>query len=406
MTRTLLLLPWLAGCVLGLDPMASPIGGGDLGVDSGGGNGGGDDGGGDDGGGDDGGGDGGGGTDIDITDISPAWGISSGGERVTITGGPFDSSTVISFGGEEASVTRADSAEIVVDTPSYSGITAGEGKATVNVTAENDDGGEGRATNAFTFYEDGEGKAGVIGSIDWYHFAGGYWSSTDYGAASVTFIAPPTDLHTWDLYAPSADECAGLDYDISDYFGDVYSLDMGASSIQLSFGSQRITLQEDTTYGGYANASDLTAAQVPTSQAYDLEEVDGDFAPEAFAIGSFARSAGSFTVSNPNIGGSAPPTVTQSALNIRWSGGGGRRIIISALLVSSAGDLLDAVYCQASDDGDFTVPSSAWSTTWARGNYVYLYIGNAVEVNGTLPYNNAETRVAGIYWNVGAGLVP
>jgi len=326
---------------------------------------------------------------------------------VTITGGTFDSSTAVTFGGEDATLVSRDSSSITVKTPAYSGVADADGKKSVAVEISNDDGDSAREANGFTYFLDGDGKAGAIGELSWYHLNGGYWSASaaDYGGASVLFLTPPTDIHYWDLFAPSADECSGASYDPTAYFGDVYTLDMGASTVALSYGSQRITLNQDSTTGIYANRSDLTSAQVPTNQFYDLEEVDGTFAAEAFSIANFTKSSTSFSVSSPAINGSGNPLVSQSALNLSWSGGSGRKILIQAFLVEPAsGDVLDEVYCVASDDGSFNVPSGAWSTTWPRNYFLYLYVGNVVETSATLPYNNSESRMIGVYWNVGVGL--
>ena len=114
-----------------------------------------------------------------------------------------------------------------------------------------------------------------------------------------------------------------------------------------------------------------------------------------------------FSSASPAIGGGAPPTVSQSSLQFRWSGGSGRKILLQLAVVdSSSGATRDSLYCVVSDDGEFTVPSGDWSATWPRGQLLYMYVGNVVESPGTLPYNNSEARIAGVYWNIGVGNIP
>ena len=50
--------------------------------------------------------------------------------------------------------------------------------------------------------------------------------------------------------------------------------------------------------------------------------------------------------------------------------------------------------------------SGEWGGTWPARSYLYMYIGNVVENGDVLPYNNADTRIVGIYWNVGVGNIP
>lgn len=427
MSPTLLFaLPLLASCSLGLEPFAPPGGSGggegdvdvdadsdadvDSGWDSDGGSGGSGSGGSGSGSGSGGsGGSGGDGEPIDVTSISPAWGLSTGGDEATVSGGPFDSSTVISIGSTESTVVTRGTTSMVVKTPAYTRITAGEGKATVNVLAENDDGGEGRLDDGFTYYEDASKKAGLIGAIHWNHYVGSYWSGGgDYGSAELIFTTPPADIHYWNLYGDALDGCQDDSYNITDSYGDIYVYDQGVSSLTLVPASgTRTTLYLDAKTGTYANDADLATGQVPQGTRLDLDTVNGTFAPEAFSVTGFGKTASSFSVSTPNISGSSLQNFNQSSFNVSWSGGSsGDVVLIISYTTNSSGTVGDSVYCLARDDGSFQIPYSAWARAWTRGNYVYLLVGRAVESAGTLPYNNGETRFAGIYWNIGAGIAP
>ena len=49
------------------------------------------------------------------------------------------------------------------------------------------------------------------------------------------------------------------------------------------------------------------------------------------------------------------------------------------------------------------MPSATW-TTWPSGRIVDVFVGQVVEASGVLPWNGAESRMAGINWRYGAGI--
>lgn len=413
----------LAGCAVGLTSYTKPD---EVGDDGGGGNGGGD---GDvdldtddwdsdpldtDGGGSSSSGGGNGGGSLSIDDVDPWWGVSDGGLAVTVSGSGFTSSTEVLFGGTEATVATRGSSALIIETPEFSGIDESLGYETVNVKVEDGSDSDSLA-DAFIYYLSGVDKAGAFGDISWYHwtqsaksgFADGA-SLTDYGTAGVYFITPPRDVHLWDLYAASADSCSDASYSFTDTIGDIYTLDMGPSSITLAPASgSNITLAWDNSYGGYFNSADLTSAQVPQGTLYDMQNVAAGYAPEDFTVADAAKSASSFSLTSPLIDNSTLPIVSQSSLSFTWSTStSGQRVLLYLAMMNSSGTTLDEIYCVASDDGSFTVPSSAWSGPWVRSSFMWIQAGRVIENGGTLPYNNGETRIAGVYWNIGLGYYP
>ena len=60
----------------------------------------------------------------------------------------------------------------------------------------------------------------------------------------------------------------------------------------------------------------------------------------------------------------------------------------------------EVVSCAVEDDGEFEVPSSAFSR-WGNLRPMIVYVGRATISTGTVPFNGAESQVAGIYWVVG-----
>ena len=107
----------------------------------------------------------------------------------------------------------------------------------------------------------------------------------------------------------------------------------------------------------------------------------------------------SFNVSQPNMSGSSIPSVSRSAFNLTWSGSGGDFML--AYLAKRPSDAStnweEVVTCAMTDDGSFTVPSSAFSS-WTSSRYVDVVIGRVTMPGGIVPYNDANVGFAGTYW--------
>jgi IPT/TIG domain len=328
---------------------------------------------------------------ITIDRVSPGYGSTAGGTQVTIEGGPFDSSALVRFGGTAADVVTVGNNELVVETPSASA------EGYVDVTVATDD-GSGSLTSGFQYLTDGTGLAGAMGTVEWVHYNGSYWDggTTDYGSAYIIFTEP-TDAHWWDIYAP-LDSCEDESYEFS---GDIYAIDQSVSSITLtpSTGSA-ITATWDANYYGYLDDT-LANNQFSQNGSYDLGTVTGDYYPP-FSVSGFVKTPTSFSVSTPAISGTTPPNITRSQ-TINWTAGSADRVLIMMGLVNSAGTDYDQfIYCVATDDGAFAVPSSTW-TSWPSDRQVNIWVGKAMESGALLDFNNSESRVLGIYWNFGAG---
>ena len=341
--------------------------------------------------------------DVELTGVSPTWGTTAGGLEVTISGGPFDDPTV-TFGGEAGSVVSSSETSVVVLTPPYSGVDPSVGRADVDVVVENADGATGGAEEAFTWYEDGAGMAGAVGALHWIDYVGDYaWtgSTQDAGEAELWFVSPPRDMHYWDLFASELDACVSAEsYDPESAVGTYEHLDLGADQITLSAsGGAGFALAYDASSGEYLTDAALTTTDMPAGTNFALDTVTSTFAPEPLSESVFARSASTFALSSPGLGGTTFPIVRQDSLSIQWTGGtAGELVIIEAELIPTSGPSVETVHCVVSDTGSFLVPSSAWTTTWPVNYFLYLRVGRVLEVTSTLPYNDAESRIAGIYW--------
>jgi hypothetical protein len=327
---------------------------------------------------------------ITITAIDPYYGTTTGGQTVTITGGPFDSSATVRFGSNTATVNNATSSALRVTTPSNSG----EGSVDVIVTTDD---GSGSAEDAFFYFEDGAGQAGLVGDIGWYVYLGPFWKDpTPFGAAWFSIMVPD-DFHLWEWYAPGTDNCVDDSWTPSSKIY-VYEPDARTATIRPGSGSST-TLTWDGAALQYAN-DDLSSSQFQTSTSYNLDTItSSDFVP--IEVSLLARTPSSFNITYPSMTGSTPARVSRSSFTINWSGSGGDKVIVMAHMYNAGGTAIDqSVYCVVNDDGSFTIPSSAWSG-FSSGRYIQVVVKRMVEQGGTLSYNNAESRVVGSYTNVG-----
>jgi hypothetical protein len=335
-------------------------------------------------------------TDADllrVSSVSPAYGTTAGGAEVVITGGPFDNTAAIRFGTAVATRISVSSNEIVVTTPRQSA----EGQVDVSVETSS---GSGTLTSGFTYYEDGTGKVGIVGSMDWFHTVGTYWSSTptDTGSA-LFFLSVPATLQYWELFAPTLDSCRS-EYS---YSGSISYYEPALANAALSIPTGgTLTLPWDAAQGAFYDPV-INSAQFVQGGTYDLQSMTPDGFP-TFAVPDVLTVPSSFTVTGPNIAGSTPPNITRSAFNISWTGSGGDAIVLYLGKRDSTGATPwdELVTCAVRDDGSFTVPSSTFSS-WTTGRYVDIVVGRMKLPTGTIPYNNADSGFAGIYWVWGLG---
>ena len=331
---------------------------------------------------------------ISIDSITPGEGLNTGGTRVTITGGPFDSSAQAYFGGELSNRVGFGSTELIVETPAYSSSGA------VDVLVESD-AGTGRSIGGFVYNEDASGKAGAIGEVSWTEGVGGYWGGSPpsgFGGGDVYFIEA-ADVHWYEAYVSSLDQCVNL----FTTGGTLPSnpIDPSQSSISLvSTTSRTITLPWDSSYGAYSGDISVAADYVRNGN-YTLGDMSDSYVPTG-EVSNFLKGATDLTVTNPNITGSATPRITRTQ-SFQWNSSvTADWISIQLLLLNSAGtDFDDAIFCFARNDGNFAIPSAAW-TTWPTNRQVNIIIGASVEPTGTFTHNGAESRVAGTYYLFGA----
>lgn len=336
------------------------------------------------------GGDDGSGDTISVTGISPDYGTTAGGLTVEITGGPFDASATVLFGTTEGSVISTSENTITARTPAVSE------EALVDVTVRTTD-GQGTLDQAFVFWADGTGKAGAIGEIIWTDAIGSYWQSTPTSSGfGVLYFIAPQDIEWYELYSSSIDTCRNGSYQ---YSGEISLYDPQASSVTLS-GSRNLSLSWQGDDGYYLNDA-FTTSNWASNLTYQLDPMSGSYFPQD-AIPGFAQTPPSPTIYSPALNGSTPPNIAPNP-TFSWQPVGADWVHIMLSMWNAAGTgYQETIHCIANDDGSFRVDTGQF-TSWSTSRQLDVRFGHVKYGTASLPWNNAEVRVASETRVYGAG---
>ena len=334
----------------------------------------------------------------EIESIEPTWGTTAGGTEVTLYG-VFDDDASVRVGGVEA--------ELLTVLPKKGKLTfltpeAGD-EGTVNVVL--DSAGEtAKLEDAFTYYLDGTGLAGLIGAVSWTDQVGDYWASapSDSGYAWLIPVVP-AEFDWGRVYANALDTCES-DQSYS-YAPSLTSYDLGnGATASLASGAKTIDLTWDSA-GGQLVRETVVAGQFAAGSSYDLTELvpSNDSIPE-YAVAGAVDTPAAFTVAAPNITGAAPPQVSKT-MAVSWSGGAAADgVFISLGLVNSGGSAYqETVSCHVRDDGSFNIPSGAFETSGPVDRQINIFVSRYKVASATIPYNGADVMVLGEYTVFGAG---
>jgi hypothetical protein len=326
---------------------------------------------------------------IDIDSIDPNYGTNGGGSIVEIRGGPFDQSVQVMFGNAAGSVLQVNPSLLRVQTP----VTSQEGLVDVTVTTET---GAGQSDDGFTYWPDATGKSGAIGELRWVHWLGSYWDPSppeDSGLAWWALIQPNDEhFYHW-AFSPTDDSCA------SDYFysNSLSNYNLGVSTTSFDVNGRTLTLSD--TNNNQLWEKTLTPSEYVQGATYHLNEISGSGFP-SFGIENITQAPSSFVVTSPYLDGSTPPSIGRN-FTVNWSGATADRMVLILERMDSSQNSLETVTCVARNDGSFSVPASAWSG-WQAGGIVFIFVGALNEGGGgTLPFNNAESRVSSTYFLAG-----
>ena len=321
--------------------------------------------------------------------VSPGYAHTGGGTELSLVGGPFDDTVEVEVGGVPADILSVEKDRLVIASPALDEV----GYTEVVVRSVE---GEALLDGAIRVFEDGRGLAGSFGALEWYELQGGYWTedSDDWGVAWWGLIQPE-DVHYWDLFdVDEVDTCIS-----NPSFPTLNVMDLGVEQTKLVVGDASVALPaaEDRFFDG-----PLYDYQ-PRSSWSVPEVIDGSL-PD-FAIDELAVTPEPFELYQPYLFGDAPPTLTKSELNIEWSDVDADRIMIMVKRFDQ--DLeeeIEVLGCVAENDGAFHVRGLNWEEPWDNDQWLYIYVGAVLEGEGVVPLNGADSRVAGVYWLVGAAV--
>lgn len=327
--------------------------------------------------------------DVSISGVSPAYGVTSGGDTVVVEGSGFDSSTVVKFGTRSATVTQVNASRLTVTTPSQAG--AGPYDVVVERGSKSD-----TLNNGFSYFEDATGMYSLVGFLQWNDYVGGYWSNpqpTDEASALLYFLETPNSLDFYRYFAPNLEDCS------SNYTASFTIFQGSAPSATLTGSGGNITLTWDTAGDSWV-ADAIGAQKFYTSDTYDLAlPAFGDY--PAASINNVLETPSAFSITSPNVNGASIPTVSKTAFTINWSGGARADEMVISISVIGGGNSLETVTCAANDDGSFTIPSNVW-TYWASADYFIVALSRVNYGTGTVPYTNGGSAMVGMYTIIGA----
>lgn len=332
---------------------------------------------------------------VKVENIDPAYGTTAGGTTVLIEGTFLDDVSV-RFGGVEATVLSVDEAkgEARVRTPAQ----AGEGAVAVVVSSGSD---SKTVDEGFTYYADGTGLAGVIGTMTWVDIVGSYWADPPIDEGySWFFFNTPLEFDWGEIYASGLDQCQS-EYTWSGTIEDVYDPGSGATAT-VGAGAKSIDYTWNRTDVQF-DAGTLSASGLTFGGDYDLT----GFAPTsdlpAFTMSDLVSMPQAFSVSAPRVDSDVPPQVSEG-FSLAWTHpDAADGVLVQLQLRGSNGtSVQESVSCWLRDDGAHNVPANVWNTQWAAGRQLDIFVTRYTAGSGTVPFNNADSAMAGEYIVYGA----
>lgn len=326
---------------------------------------------------------------IALDSVTPGYAHTGGGTELTLVGGPFDASAVVEIDGVRAQVLRVEEDRIVVESPAL----PDSGWSDIAVET---DLGWSALEDGLRVFEEARGLAGTFGAIEWYELQGDYWTedSEDWGVAWWGLIEPE-DVHYWDLFdVEEVDSCVS-----SPTFPTLRVMDLGVEETELVTAAARVALpaSEDRFF-------DAPLYSFEERSSWSVPSIEGGELP-AFGIEEVARTPGAFDLYAPYLFGGAPPVLTKSELRLEWGEVEADQIMIMVKRFDQdLGEPVEVLGCVVENDGAFHVKGVNWQEPWEKDQWLYIYVGAVLEGEGEVPLNGADSRVAGVYWLVGAAV--
>ncbi len=325
---------------------------------------------------------------IELASVTPDYGITAGGDTVTIAGGPFDPSVEVRFAGESAVVTSVTDTAVVVTTPA----TTQTGPVEVSVET---DGGLGSQGDAFRFWEDARGRYGLVGVVELARYTGDSWESesTEDTRTALVYFTEPHLFRWYERYTSTLETCWS-ETDTRPL--DVPIFDPGVEAIALVSDSGSVMNLAYDGLGFTAEPDSITAGG-----RYDLVSPGGILPVEdVAAVFDVPRDGPSVT--NPPISTSRTPFVSQFH-TFQWTPTGADWVLLRMTVGDEAADGgVDSVSCAVADDGEFDFDGSHF-TVWSGGALAVVSVAAVSDQHdATLPWNQGRSAVAAMVTTVGA----
>lgn len=328
--------------------------------------------------------------DLEVLTVAPAHGSTAGGTQVVVTVDiELDDSTVVTFGGVEATIVEIDGDEVTVSTPEADD----DGSVAVKVVTDTH---SGRQTKAFTYWQDGEGELGVIGEISWTEVLGDYWKDgTDpYSSAWIALAEPHTSPEHMDLYGGSLDNCT-----TSPTFTlpTLYEPDVDEVVLASSRGDTTLDGSD-----GYFSVEELDISSHPEGVSFDLEiDEASDYPAVAMEVGTMPALPGLYY---PDVDASTLDYLYEDAI-LAWDTEEPADYVVLELIAVYGEGSSETVSCVLQDDGYEALSTSALWSSYENADYVLIYMGRvSLGSNDALLQDQTRSGVAAISWEVGAAL--
>lgn len=337
----------------------------------------------------------------EILVVSPNYGTNGGNDLVTIDGGPFPSSPVVTFGGQEATVLAATRDQLQVSTP------ATDATDWVPISVRDAEGTEVvKRKRAYQFWRDGNGLTGLWGELYRLDYLGTYWTGPGTGpyqpppAAQVRLVfLDPSDIRYEQVWAPYLDWCE-IDYN-PQLQATVVDTEMEALTLS-GDGGESIRLEPSASDAGYFDDLDVEPLLLSPGTTYGLDEGASNGTWPAFGLDQLVRFPTRPEILAPDIDAAFPPSVP-SDFELRWEVSPSSSYMLAIVSRTTGGGAVieERATCLLADDGQHAIPATTWSA-WVPGEFLIVQLGRVSLTERTLPHNRSTSQLVGVYWVYGA----
>ncbi|MBN2800430.1 MAG: IPT/TIG domain-containing protein [Deltaproteobacteria bacterium] len=327
---------------------------------------------------------------ITLTGVVPESGLSTGGQQAVLWAEPTSDYASVRFGDRDAEVLEVAERQLTVRTPPGE-----EGWVTVSVSTATLG---ASLPEAYYYWEDGQGRTGLIGSVERFSPVGGGWDAdlTPWGQAQLSFIHP-AEAAPWEGIAPALDTCqpgsAAAWPGVSPYLTDISQVVLATA------GGGEVALSPDPLTPGAWQAS---LDQVPEAGSrWSLQTSEASPWP-AMLLPQLVQVPAEPRLNSPAIFTDATPALHRDE-PLRWSNWDTGDFAVLRVARSVDGAEEEVLRCALVDDGAFELPLDAWEG-WQADEEVIVYFGRARSSVAVLPHNRSEAGVSAFSWVVGAAL--